>query len=211
MEKNSSMSGMLECQECWECQDRQTVIKCDTFLEAQVPADLNDDRNFGNVTDWGNVRNAGMSGMFRISGMLGQTSSVIPFQNHNLELILMMMGIWGMVGLSGILGMSGMLRISGMSGHTWSVTPFRNHDLKLLWMIMRTWGMVGILGISEILNMSGMLRISEMSGQISSVKPFRNLFFMPNRSDYYAALRHFYIWWWWSSSSLLLRNRIRIS
>jgi len=63
---------------------------------------------------------SGMSGMLRILGMLrmskmsGQISSVIPFRNRNLELILIKMGILGMVGIS---GMSRMTELLIMSGH----------------------------------------------------------------------------------------------
>ena len=66
-----------------------TDTKCHTFWESQARADLNDDGNFWNGEN---------IGMLRISGMLGQTSSVIPFRNHNLELN-RMLGISGMVGI----------------------------------------------------------------------------------------------------------------
>ena len=46
--------------------------------------------------------------------MSGQIPSVIPFQNHNLELIKIMMGISGMVGMSGMSGMTEMLRMLRM-------------------------------------------------------------------------------------------------
>ena len=55
-----------------------TYTKCHTFSESQAQADLNDDENFRNGQDVGNVRNSGMS---------VQIPSFIPFQNHNLELI----------------------------------------------------------------------------------------------------------------------------
>ena len=65
----------------------------------------------------------GMSGMLRISRMLkilemsGQISSVIPFRNHNLELILMKMRVSGMSGMTEILIMSG-LQVSYLFGTT---------------------------------------------------------------------------------------------
>ena len=58
----------------------------------------------------GMVRISGMLrilGMLRNSEILGQISSVIPFRNHNLELILMKIGISGMLGLVELLIMSG--------------------------------------------------------------------------------------------------------
>ena len=48
-------------------------------------------------------------GMLRISGMSGQTSTVIPFRNHNFELIRMLMEISGMMGMSEVTGMLGNL------------------------------------------------------------------------------------------------------
>ena len=77
------MSGMLRIS-----RDRHKVSY---IFEPQARADLNDDGNFWNGDN---------IGMLRISGMLGQTSSVIPFRIHNLELICMMMGISGIVGMS---------------------------------------------------------------------------------------------------------------
>ena len=79
----SGIAGIPECQECWECQERLTDTKCNTFLKPQAQADLNEGGNFWNG---GNVRNVEMSGMLTISGISGQTSSVIPFRNHKLEL-----------------------------------------------------------------------------------------------------------------------------
>ena len=61
----------------------RTDIKCYTFLEPQPRADLNDDGNVRNYRNVGNVRNVGNIRKAKISGMSGQTSSVIPFQNDN--------------------------------------------------------------------------------------------------------------------------------
>ena len=59
--------------------------------------------------------------------MSGQTSSFIPFRNHNLNLNLMMIGFSGMVGIVGMMGMSEISGITEMLiilGHTSSVIPF---------------------------------------------------------------------------------------
>ena len=65
-----------------------TETKCHTFLEPQVRDDLNDDgnvrngRNVGKVSNVGNIMNAEISDFRNV-----RTSSVLPFRNHNLELI----------------------------------------------------------------------------------------------------------------------------
>ena len=73
-----------------------TDAKCQSFWESQARADL----NYGNFWNGENI------GMLRISGMLGQTPSVVPFRNHNLKLN----------------------RMLKMLGQTSSVIPFWNHS-----------------------------------------------------------------------------------
>ena len=100
---------------------------------------------FRNVRNVGNFRNVGNVRRDR------QTQSVIHFQNHKLELILMMMVIFGMVRMSGMLEYQEFWKLQECKDIHQVSYLFWNHKLKLNWMMM---------GISRMVGMSGLLRIS---------------------------------------------------
>ena len=74
----SGTSGTAVCQEYMKCQDTDVIHSRNNKLELMI---MKVSEKVG-MSDM-----LGILGMLRVIRMPGQTSSVIPFGNHNLELI----------------------------------------------------------------------------------------------------------------------------
>ena len=132
----SGMSKILRMKGMLKMSDRhQTRTKCYTLLESQARVNLNDDGNFrngGNITNneyFRNFRNVENVRSDR------QTPSVIHLQNHNPELIWIIMEISGMVGMS----------VRGSSNILWYKDNLRYRDNLRFFLEVEKCGKMGFL------------------------------------------------------------------